>query len=66
VIRYFGLGLGGFWVWVLGLDTNTNPKPKFFLGPTNSEFNSIHFGMKIKKKKEDFMSAKNFLGLKNF
>ena len=43
----------GDWVWVLGLDTNPNlnPKPKCFLGLTNSEFNSIHFGVKIKKKK---------------
>ena len=39
-----------------------NPKHKFFLGLTNSEFNSIYFGVEIKRKK--FMSAKIFLGLK--
>ena len=54
--RNFGLGLGGFWVW-----TQTQ-NASFFLGLTNSEFNSKHFGVKIKKK--SFMSDKNFLGLK--
>jgi len=42
--RHFGLGLGGFG---LGLP---NPKPKFFLGLTNSEFCSIHFGVEFNKK----------------
>ncbi len=46
--RHFGLGLGGFWV----------------LGLTNSEFNSVHFGVEIKKKK--LLSAKNLSGLKKF
>jgi len=27
----------------------SGPKPKFFLGLTNSEFNSIHFGEEIKE-----------------
>ena len=56
LVRNFGLGLGGFWVW-----TQTQ-NASFFLGLTNSEFNSKHFGVKIKKK--SFMSDKNFLGLK--
>jgi len=35
--------LVGFWVLT---QTQT---PNFFLGLTNSEFNSIHFGVEIKK-----------------
>ena len=41
--------------WVLGLGFGCGPKDKpepktqVFLGITNSEFNSIHFGVEIKK-----------------
>ena len=44
----------GYWVWVLGLDPN--PETQAFLGITNYEFYSIHFGVIIKIK---FMSEKN-------
>jgi hypothetical protein len=36
---------------------------KIFLGLTNSEFNSIHFGVEIKNK--NFYEFQKFLGLTN-
>jgi hypothetical protein len=62
-----------FWLgsrWVLGLGFRSGPKSKpkpqtqFFLGLTNSEFNSIHFDVEIKKK--IFFECLKFLGLKKF
>jgi len=53
--------------WVsVGFGSGPKPKPKtrVFLGLKNSEFDSIHFGVEIKKN--NFMSAKNFLGVKYF
>ena len=37
-------GSDGYWVWVLCLDPDLKPIPK-----TDSEFNSIHFGIEIDK-----------------
>jgi hypothetical protein len=48
----------------VGFGSGPKPKPKpktktmFFFWLTNSEFDSIHFGAEIKKKKNP-MSAKN-------
>jgi hypothetical protein len=53
------------WVWVQTQNPNPHPQPKFFLGVTNPEFNSIHFGEEIKKtKKKFYQSQKYFLCLK--
>jgi hypothetical protein len=44
----------------------TKPKTQVFFGLTNSEFNSIDFGVEINKNKKNFMSAKNFYEFQEF
>jgi len=44
----------------------TKPKTQVFLGLTNSEFNSIDFGVEINKNEKKFMSAKNFYEFQEF
>ncbi len=44
-----------------GFGPRTKPKPKIQRDP-DSEFNSLQFGIEIKK----FLRKKNILGLKNF
>ena len=61
-----------FWLgsrWVLGLGFRSGPKskPNFFLGLTNSEFNSIHFGVEINKSlKERYGVSIEFVPLCSF